>query len=253
MTFPVEFHLFQTMIPAHLVFELLAIFCGIRYYRYIRRHSTDKLTDLQRLYIFAAVCFGALTGSRLAGIFEDPHAFFHAPDKFRYIFSNKTIVGGIVGGLFAVEALKKILNIRSSSGDMMVYPILLGIIIGRTGCFLAGTQDGTIGSETAFFTGIDFGDGKLRHPLPLYEILFAALFWISLKLIEKRNEFSDGGRFKVFIISYLIFRLFTEFLKDRIIIFTGLSTIQLVCLAGLAYYYKTFLKPRTLFFSHART
>lgn len=246
MIFPVELHIAGKTIPVHPLFELASIFISIRYYRYIRRHSQDKLSDIQRLYIFAAVCTGALIGSRLAGVFENPQAFFLADDKFRFIFSSKTIVGGLVGALFSVEILKKIRGIKYSSGDMMVYPVLLAIIIGRIGCFLTGLPDGTIGSETHLFTGIDFGDGLRRHPLPLYEIFMACITWIFIFSLDKKVMLADGAKFKIFIITYLVFRFFIEFLKDDISILFGLSTIQLVCLAGLSYYYRIITAPKKL-------
>ncbi len=251
MEFPVDIHFFGNTLPAHPVFEIASIFIALRYYTYIRRRSNDHLSDLERLYVFAAVCVGALIGSRLAGVFENPQAFYNAENKFRFIFSSKTIVGGIVGGLFAVELLKKMMGIKRSSGDMMVYPILLGIMIGRTGCFLAGLPDGTIGGPTNLFTGIDFGDGILRHPLPLYEIVFCLFMWICIYRLDHSFALADGAKFKLFIISYLIFRFMIEFLKEDVSVLFGISTIQLVCLTGLSYYYKTFLSPKKLIASYA--
>ena len=70
---------------------------------------------------------------------------------------NKTIVGGFVGGLIGVELVKKRIGITTSSGDLMVYPLILAMIIGRTGCFLGGLEDGTFGIATTLPWGIDFG------------------------------------------------------------------------------------------------
>jgi prolipoprotein diacylglyceryltransferase len=161
--------------------------------------------------------------------------------------SNKTIVGGMLGGLVGVEVTKKIIGVKVSSGDLMVYPLILAMIIGRIGCFLAGLKDGTFGVASSLPWAIDFGDGIRRHPTNLYEILFWIVLWLILVLIEQKHTFSNGSRFKVFMISYLIFRLLVEFIKPAYFFPIGLSTIQLVCIAGILYYYKVFIKPYNLF------
>ena len=74
-----------------------------------------------------------------------------------------------------MEFAKKLLVVRVSSGDLMVYPLLLALVIGRIGCFLEGLDDGTFGVAYSLPWAIDFGDGIRRHPTQLYELLFALL------------------------------------------------------------------------------
>ncbi|MCE3258441.1 MAG: prolipoprotein diacylglyceryl transferase, partial [Bacteroidetes bacterium] len=198
----------------------------------------------------AAVCFGALIGSRLVGVLEQPQLFLQSENKFVYIFSNKTIVGGLLGGLLAVEITKKFIGVTTSSGDIMTYPLIFGLILGRIGCFCEGLSDGTIGRETTMFTGIDFGDHVLRHPLPLYEICFLLCLWIVIALLKKRG-LSDGAMFKLFLISYLSYRFMIEFLKENNFTLWHLSVIQLACLAGLIYYLPTILNPKKIFLQNA--
>ncbi len=164
---------------------------------------------------------------------------------------NKTIVGGFVGGLIGVELVKKRIGITTSSGDLMVYPLILAMIIGRTGCFLGGLEDGTFGIATTLPWGIDFGDHVYRHPTNLYEIIFWAVLWLTLTLTERKYTLADGARFKIMMAAYLIFRLFIEFIKPDYFFSFGLSVIQLVCIAGILYYYKLFINPAKLIKSHA--
>lgn len=159
---------------------------------------------------------------------------------------NKTIVGGFLGGLIGVELTKKKIGITVSSGDLMVYPLILAMIIGRTGCFFAGLEDGTYGIPSNLPWAINFGDGILRHPTNLYEILFWVLLGVALSSYEHYRKFADGSRFKIFMVSYLIFRFFIEFIKPDYFFSFGLSVIQLVCIAGLSYYYKVFVYPSKL-------
>lgn len=157
----------------------------------------------------------------------------------------------MLGGLIGVELTKKRLGVTMSSGDLMVYPLILAMVIGRTGCFLAGLEDGTYGIASNLPWAIDFGDGIHRHPTNLYEIVFWLMLWIALKLIEQSRHFADGARFKVFMVSYLVFRLLVEFIKPDYFFSFGLSVIQLVSIAGILYYYKVFLSPKKLFVNHA--
>lgn len=250
MYFPINIHVGDKEISTHLVMEITSIFVGVRYYYFLRKRTRDSISDIDRLKIFAAVCFGALLGSRLVGVFEQPLAFFNSTNKFIFIFSNKTIVGGLLGGLISVEITKKIIGVNASSGDIMTYPLLLGLILGRIGCFCEGLSDGTIGRPTDFFTGIDFGDGLNRHPLPLYEILFLATLWIFIFLLNKKG-LTDGARFKIFLIAYLLYRFLAEFLKENSFTLLSLSIIQLTCLAGLIYYLPTLVKPKKLLLRYA--
>lgn len=157
----------------------------------------------------------------------------------------------MLGGLIGVELTKKQLSVTVSSGDMMVYPLILAMVVGRTGCFLAGLEDGTFGIASSLPWAINFGDGIRRHPTNLYEIIFWLMLWLALKLIEQKHRFANGARFKIFMASYLVFRLLVEFIKPDYFFSFGLSVIQLVCIAGILYYYKVFLYPKNLLTDHA--
>ena len=62
-----------------------------------------------------------------------------------------------------------------ATGDLLALPLVLGIAIGRIGCFLSGLEDQSYGVATALPWGVDFGDGVARHPTQLYEYRFSPL------------------------------------------------------------------------------
>lgn len=251
MHFPVNIPLGNSSIPVHFICETLSYFLGYQYYAWLRKHTADKISTEYRLIIFIGAAAGAFIGSHLVGIFENPPLLF-SHFNIIYVMGNKTIVGGMLGGLIGVELTKKQLGVTASSGDLMVYPLILAMVIGRTGCFLAGLEDGTYGIASNLPWAIDFGDGIRRHPTNLYEIVFWLMLWVALKLIEQDHRcFADGARFKVFMASYLVFRLLVEFIKPDYFFSFGLSVIQLVSIAGILYYYKVFLDPKKLFINHA--
>ena len=144
-------------------------------------------------------------------------------------------MGGLLGGVVAVEGVKRWLGVTTRTGDLFAVPLTLGIAIGRVGCFLAGLPDGTSGNPTAVWAGVNFGDGVPRHPTQLYEIGFLlALGWVLLRVA--RGAPQAGDVFRVFMIGYLGFRLVVDAIKPAPVEGFGLSAIQWASLAGLLCY-----------------
>ena len=237
LTYPVELAFGPWRLPVHLLCEMLAYTLGYRLYAQLRATAADPINDAHRQWIFVAAAAGALLGSRLLGLLEHPNLLAHPPGGWLYYFTNKTIVGGFLGGLIGVELMKKRLAITASSGDLMVFPLLLGLSIGRLGCHLSGLTDGTFGQPSALPWAIDFGDGVARHPTNLYEIVFLSLLGLALWAAGRRWPLPNGRRFEVFLASYLLFRLLAEFIKPTLAPpGWGLTAIQWACVAGLVYY-----------------
>ncbi len=235
MDFPVTFHIFGKTVLAHPVFETLGIFLGMRFYFYLKRKSTEKLSFNTSAAVLIGATAGALIGSKLIGNLENPYALFEN-FSFKRFWTNNTIVGGLAFGLIGVEWAKKIVGHKESTGDLIVYPLLLAIIIGRMGCFLTGVHEETYGLPTTSIFGMHLGDQYLRHPVALYEIAFLIILWICLKLIEKKRKYPSGFIFQVFMLSYFTFRFFLDFIKPKIGIIGNLGTIQLVSLSVIIYY-----------------
>ncbi len=149
-------------------------------------------------------------------------------------------MGALLSGLFTVELMKRYAGIHRSTGDMFAIPLLIGIAVGRVGCFLTGLIDNTYGTPTNLPWGVDFGDGMKRHPTQLYEIIFLVVLLPILIRIQNRipgsKRFHEGDVFKFFMIGYLLFRLICDFLKPYPRVAFGLGTIQWACLLGLIYY-----------------
>lgn len=245
MEFPVNIRFGSWVIPSHLIFEIAAYTVGFRYFLYLRKRSDDIISTDHRTILFIAAAAGALLFSRVIGILENPE-IFSGEFNLATALGNKTILGGLFGGLLAVELCKKMIGVKTSSGDLMTYPLLLAMIIGRIGCFLAGLEDGTYGVESSLPWAMDLGDHIRRHPTNLYEILFLVITWISIYALEKKYELANGARFKLFLLGYFIFRFLVEFIKPVCPVVLGLSVIQLTSLTGIIYYYRVILYPGSL-------
>jgi len=236
LTIPFEPVCFGLKINIHLVLEYLAFFIAFRYYLYLRKNQIDHISGANRLSIILGAAVGALLGSRMIGFLENPHFSHHATDLLK-LLNIKTIMGGLFGGMIGVEITKKRIKEKSASGDLFTLPIILGIFIGRIGCFLSGTNEFTYGAETSYFTGMDLGDGILRHPTSLYEMIFlAALYFICMRLYSIKED-RNGELFKIFMLSYFGFRFFIEFIKPNQFHIFSLSTIQWLCIICWIYYW----------------
>ena len=217
--------------------EYLAFFIAYRYYVFLRKRSTDVINSNNRLSIILGAALGALIGSRLVGFLENPLIELSASNLIQ-LFNTKTIMGGLFGGLLGVELAKKIISEKHSSGDLFVFPIILGIFIGRIGCFLSGINEFTYGKITTSAFGMDLGDGLLRHPTSLYELVFLTILFIALKAVNKTFRLKNGDLFKFFMLSYFGFRFCIEFLKPNVFYTIGLSSIQILCVICWLYYSK---------------
>jgi prolipoprotein diacylglyceryltransferase len=244
--FPVTISIGSWQVPLHNITELIGIFIGFRYFIYLRRKNGDAINSPNRVWILIAAIFGSFIGSRLIGGLENPGLLKQANNLFIYFYENKTVLGGFLGGLFAVEAAKKMISETKASGDLFVFPIILALIIGRIGCFSMGVYEETYGTPTLLPWGMDLGDGQKRHPVALYEILFLFLLWILIVQTEKKWKLENGARFKIFMMAYISFRFILDFIKPHYTFNIGLSTIQLTCIVGFVWYIKYFLHPKKL-------
>jgi phosphatidylglycerol:prolipoprotein diacylglycerol transferase len=235
MKFPVYLHLGLWRVHPHVVFEILAYAVAFRVYLWMRRRNGDALPNANRWWVIAAAALGAVAGSRVLYWFEDPGLTLANWNNPNFLFDGKTIVGALIGGLVAVELVKKRLGITRRTGDLFAVPLCLGISIGRIGCFLTGPEDHTSGTPTSLPWGVNFGDGVARHPTQLYEILFAVALGALLRRRLKRSHL-EGDVFKQFMVAYFTFRLACDFLKPDVSVFLRMSSIQWACVLMLFYY-----------------
>lgn len=234
MHFPVYIHLGPLTVAPHQPLEILGCFLGFRLYLALRRRAGDPLPSDRRLVVFAAAVVGAALGSKLlAWAFNPPPVLAHP--SLALLLSGKTIVGGLLGGLAAVELVKWRIGERGATGDLYVFSLIVGIAVGRVGCFLTGLEDDTYGTATSLPWGVNFGDGIARHPTQLYEIAFLGLLAAVLAW-RARRPYPRGDLFKCFMAAYLGWRLLVDFIKPAHVTLLGLSPIQLACVAGLAWY-----------------
>jgi prolipoprotein diacylglyceryltransferase len=179
----------------------------------------------------AALLFGAIVGGALAAklpyVLGDPAG---AIDGTAWLSDGRTITWGLVGGYFGVELSKLLASIRGKTGDGFAVPVAVSIAFGRIGCFYAGC---CYGAPTDLPWGVDFGDGVLRHPNQLYEVLFhlamaGALVWVG------RRGWLRFQRIKVYIIAYMLFRVISEGWRPEPVVALSMTFYQLSALVFAA-------------------
>lgn len=221
----------------HNLFEWAGLFAAARMYL---RSSGNSLRAVGHTREFAVV-FGCVVGAAIGN--KAVHWIHHAEQwpllvsQPWLVLQGQSIVGGLLGGLAGVEIGKKFAGVTNSTGDRFVVPILVGLIIGRIGCFIAGLHDDTYGTATSLPWAYDFGDGIRRHPTQLYDIVFAIAAWVLLAKSRVALARESGLQFKLLLAAYLLWRLVIDGLKPIPYEFVGgLSGIQLVCAIALLLY-----------------
>lgn len=221
-------------LAAHFIFETLGYAVGFRLYLRARRNAGDFLSPSDRNWIVVAAILGAALGAKLLFWFEDPRRTLAHLSDLTYLASGKTIVGGLLGGTFAVEWTKARLHIHRRTGDLFAVPMCLGIALGRIGCFFGGLPDDTCGLPASLPWAVDFGDGIPRHPTQLYESAAMLVLAYALRKIDQRPH-PEGALYRYFLVSYLAWRLAIDTLKPGVH-FAGLAPLQWCCAAALLWY-----------------
>jgi prolipoprotein diacylglyceryltransferase len=80
--------------------------------------------------------------------------------------------------------------------------------------------------------GVNFGDGIRRHPTQLYESVLMIPLGVWL-MWRGRRPHAEGELFRLFMLVYLTFRFFVEFIKPTWRPYMGVSALQIACFYGV--------------------
>ncbi len=194
---------------------ILAAFCSAFLLVHVRALRIG-LHPYRLIGIYVAAAVGGLSGGRiLYSLAVEPARFFADPLTL-FSFSGFAVYGGIIGGILAVWAVAQAQGIHVwKLADIAAPAVVLGMGVGRLGCFFAGCCHGDVapigadptGLFPEAFTGgqawlsgvspyltLEFygGVGRL-HDTPLYPTqVWAAGYLITLALLlslawEKRR------------------------------------------------------------------
>lgn len=226
-----------TAAALHGAFEWAGIFIGARIYLRTSRASLAELGKTRNFGVIFGCIAGAALGNKAVHWLQRADQWDLVRDNPWVLLQGQSIVGGLLGGLIGVEIAKRIVGVRESTGDRFVAPILVGLIVGRIGCLIAGVYDDTHGIPTSLPWGIDHGDGVLRHPTAVYDMLFAAGLLLFFHFRGATLAREPGLQFKLMLAAYLAWRICVDFLKPVPHAYLGgLSGIQLVSAMAVLLY-----------------
>jgi len=192
-----------------------------------RHFATSE--DRGRYYTMQAItALGAAVGAKLGVLFGDALWPLRPFDDWSALLvSGRSIAGALLFGFLAVEAAKPLLRYDIPPNDRFAVIVPFSIGVGRIGCLIAGCCRG-IPYDGPF--AIAYDDGILRHPAPVYELLFNFAIGVVLVALWRRHILF-GRLFALYLVSYGVFRFLVEFIRETAKPYAGLSAYQLLCIA----------------------
>jgi len=244
-----SFSIFDFVIPTFAFIHVIAFSASLLYlFRSQRGIFKSKFHFLEfSIYLFLITHLGA----HIAGWLENSI-------KLSDLINNKygsNFLGGLTFGSIFVLFFAKIQKLDFFQlFDNAAMALLIGISIGRIGCFLTG--DGCYGVPTDLPWGMAFPNGitptSLKvHPTSLYESLAYASVFLYYKIRKTDNCPPYGLLGCKIMICYSIIRFAVEFIRTNTK-FMGLSQAQwislfiLFCASGCMYFLKKDIKSSAL-------
>lgn len=191
---------------------------------WVRRRTVEPLPlpRLQRFGLVLGAVIGGTLGAKIPFLAMDWDGFVSGT---AWLSDGRTLTFGLVGGYLGVELAKISMGVKIKTGDSFAVPLASAIAVGRLGCFYAGC---CFGAPVSW--GVDFGDGVPRHPTQLYEAAFHAIAAVVLHQLGKRGRF-ERQRVKLYILSYCVYRFFTEIIRPEPRLALDLTLYQWATLA----------------------
>lgn len=226
--------LFGKEVSTYSIFVLLGLIIGILWFMLTVSLKDKVRGDKAYIIVLSALIFGII-GSKLLVVIENIDVLIKDISQIRvFLFTGKSIVGGLIGGFIGVKLAKKLLKLENiRTGNRIAPAIALGMGIGRIGCFLTGC---CYGIKTSLPIGVDFGDGVSRIPTQLIEMIFCFILFIYLFYKQrKNNKLIPGILFNELVLYYFTFRFLIEFIRDTQKNILFLSIYQIISIIGIVY------------------
>jgi phosphatidylglycerol:prolipoprotein diacylglycerol transferase len=202
----------------------------------VNREQVDALAIPAILLAFA--------GARIGYVVSHPAEFTSPLEILRVDHGGLTSHGAIAGGLIGLWWAARRLGVRFwDAADAVVWVIPIGNVLVRIGNFINGEL---YGDPTALPWGITFpGAAGPRHPLQIYEALFALIILAVTLPITKRRAFS-GQLFWLVVVLTSLGRIALDLLRsgDRVWGVLTLGQIPALLLVILGAWFLSIRGPR---------
>ncbi len=222
-------------IPTWHVVVTIAIITAYLYAHSLREkfYPTLKKEILFESFLISYVMSYLGARSLTILIEEDPSSLYDFFSKLGQ-FGGLTFFGGLLAALFVqMIYLRKRKEEKKILFGIAGPSVLLGLSIGRIGCFLNGDD---YGIPASYWWSVSFPNHKdpiPRVPVQLLESFFVFLLVLFLYFIQKRKNSKPENLGLFSLRGYCVLRFFLEFLRDdnRGFWFGDLlSTSQVICI-----------------------
>lgn len=225
---------------------MLALAFSLGYFEALRRAIRSNRDPRHIELLFLIILGSAVVGSRLFHVvFEDPVYYYRNPSRIFAVWQGGyTFYGGLLIGILGVYAYCGARRISFlDTMDIITPSVMLGVFIGRIGCFLAGC---CWGKPTDLPWGVVFSNPLSMasdhvhrlHPTQAYEALGGLALFVYCWTSANRRRF-EGQVFFAGLIGYAVLRFFVEIFRGddyRGFVLSGtLSYAQLISLTLLPF------------------
>jgi phosphatidylglycerol---prolipoprotein diacylglyceryl transferase len=181
--------------------------------RYAKRAG---FTENDASNLLMLVFLSGILGARLMHVLINFKFYsVHLGELFDFQKGGLAWHGGMLGGILCILIYTRIKKYSTGQGmDLIFTPAILGLAIGRIGCFLNGC---CAGKPTDLPWAVKFPYHGLQvavHPTQIYEmILDLALFFFLVYWWDRRKY--PGENSLIMAAAYSIIRLFVEFFRNN--------------------------------------
>lgn len=188
----------------YLIFYLSSFIASFSISSYCILKSKKNLPLLYTL--LAAISLFFVFGCKILPVVETQ--LLGGAEHSGHIYNAQIALGGIILCFMLIVLLMRFLKIPEFFLKASGLGLLVGLGIQKFGCLLTGCCKGI---EMTGQLGLAYGDGLLRHPLPLYEVAFYSVaIWIFFKLKSRK----DSSKIFLAAILFCVIQFFSEFMRD---------------------------------------
>ena len=215
-------------VDVHAGYALMVLLGAIVMLAFPLTRDLRSSAERRSYYVIQGITLlGALVGAKFAVLMGDalwPLQPYH--DWPQLLVSGRSIAGALLFGFLTAELAKPLLGYRLPPNDRFAVILPISIGIGRIGCLLAGCCQGLPYSG---WGAMRDAEGVLRHPAPVYEMVFQFAFAALLWQLYRHGRLQHR-LFALYLIGYGVFRFASEFLRDTAKAFAGYSAYQWMAL-----------------------
>jgi phosphatidylglycerol:prolipoprotein diacylglycerol transferase len=170
-----------------------------------------------RRAIWLVALLGAVGGSLALEVPADVLGWTAGVDGSPIVsrLGGRTVLGGLLGGWLAVEAVKPALGVRVATGDGFAAPLAVALAFGRLGCLSVGCCAGRL------------LPGGGRWPVQAVEALFHGAAAVVLVLLHRRGAF-PGRLLAGYVVAYAVVRFALEAVRANPVVLGGLTYYQVL-------------------------